>query len=173
MSHSDSELTTAAAEGAAAAVAAVQDDQAEAERQAGMENAAVTAEIAAEVAEERAESATETASVAVEVSSQASQEASVAAETASVAAAVAYSARQDLAALRTELSERDARLESSLRSALDEKFGTREQQQEPTEVVVKHDDTNTGQGTDAGSGGSAGTGTERPARRHGFGSRRG
>ena len=170
--ENDSQLTTAAAEGAAAAVAAVQDDQAEAERQSGMENAVTDATIAAEVAANSAVSATQASEIALESSAQASEEAATASAIAASAVETANDARDTLAGLREELDARDARL----LAALDERFGPRQQSDQPREVVVTNasptQPADTGEGDNSGSSGSAGTGTNRPANRHRFGSRR-
>jgi hypothetical protein len=158
---------TAAATGAAAAVAAVQDDNAEAERAAHVEAVAADAAIDAEVAAERAESAAQAAQDATSAAVDATEVAQQAAGTAAVAAETAYSVQDDIQSLRSEV--RDGW--QNLRAHLDETFGSKQTDQ-PTEVVVTHERTDTGNAetgtTDAGGNSAPSGGTER-TRRHRFG----
>lgn len=166
--ENDSQLTTAAAEGAAAAVAAVQNDQAEVERQQGMETAAIDATLSANIAAESAEHASAVSDEALESSVQASQDAAEASVIAASAVDTANETRDSLAGFREELDARDARL----LAALDERFGPRQQKDEPREVVVSSDQprqSDSGQGDNSGSGESAGPGINRPSYRHRFG----
>lgn len=166
MSEQASEVT-AAATGAAAAVAAVQDDNAEAERAAQVEADAATAATDAELAAERAENAAQAAQEATSAAVDATEVAQNAAGTAAVAAETAYSVQDDISSLRNEV--RDGW--QNLRAHLDEQFGSKQTDQ-PTEVVVTHERTDAGNTetgtTDAGGNSPASGGAERP-RRHRFG----
>ncbi|HVH71540.1 MAG TPA: hypothetical protein VNB49_10570 [Candidatus Dormibacteraeota bacterium] len=170
----ESEQVTAAATGAAAAVAAVQDEQAEAERAAGMEAATVDASIAAEQAAEHAEEAAEAATAATEAAVEATEVAQQASGTAAAAADEAYSVRDDVAALRSEMQQGW----QDLRAHLDETFGSKKID-EPTEVTVTHErtDPSSEQRDNSGSANSTGneqggSGSQRVSR-HRFGRSRG
>lgn len=163
----DAELTTAAATGAAAAVAAVQDDQAEAERQAAMESSTIVATAEAQEAAERAEAAEAVSTAAVEASMEATQQAELAAAVATEAVERTNEATDALAAIREELNQRDERL----LAALEERFGPRQVSDQPREVVVTSEQPNTGQGDNSGSSGGNGPGADRPPYRHRFGRR--
>jgi|SRR5579859_96332 len=164
-----SELITAASTGAAAAVAAVQDEQAEEERAEVMESATAESMLAADVAAERAEQAADAAVAATEAAIAATEQASVAGDTASDAAGIAYATQSELAELRQDLATRDA----EMRSFLEQHF-TKQDSQQPTEVVVTRDrtDSTSGNGDNSGSSGSATQpgNADRP-RRHKFGRR--
>lgn len=168
----ETELVNAASTGAAAAVAAVQDDQVEAERAATMEVATETAAMAAEDAAQRAEMAAEAAVTATEAANQATEQATVAGVTAADAADQAYSVQSDLANLREEMRGGWQSFRQDMTSFLNERLGTKNDQQ-PTEVVVTDERTNTAadQRTNSGGNGSVGDRgpeSERP-RRHRFG----
>lgn len=123
---------------------------------------------AAEIAAETAVTAVEASTVAVEASTAANEQAATATDIATSAAESADATRDSLAELREELNARDARL----LAALDERFGPRETNDQPKEVVVTNaNPANTGQGDNSGSGGSDGNGPERPSYRHKFGGR--
>lgn len=167
----ETELVSAASTGAAAAVAAVQDDQAEAERAASMEVATETATMAAEDAAQRAEAAAEAAVTATEAANQATEQATVAGATAADAADQAYSVQSDLANLREEMRGGWQSFRQDMTSFLDERLGAKKDQQ-PTEVVV-NERTNTAADQRANPGGNGSVGdrgpeSERP-RRHRFG----
>lgn len=166
----NSELTAAAATGAAAAVAAVQDDQAEQERAASMEAATVDASISAEVATEQAQEAAQTAQEAAAIALEASQEASVAGDTAAVAAGEAYSAQADIAQLREEMTQGWQSFRTDMTSFLDERLGSSNKEQ-PTEVVVQSDRTDSPAQQHDNPGGDGSTGDNGPRRRHKFGRR--
>lgn len=124
---------------------------------------------AAEIAAETAVTAVEASAVAVEASTQANEQAATATDLATSAAEQASEARSSLAELRAELDERDNRL----LAAIAERFGPRETNDQPREVVVTNASTaNTGTGDNSGSGGSAESGPQRPTHRHKFGRRR-
>lgn len=171
----DSQLTNAAATGAAAAVAAVQDDQAEQERAASMENATVDATISAEMAAEQATAAAEAATAATEAAIQASETANAASEDAGAAAGAAYSAQDDIGQLRREMSEGWQSFRTDMASFLDERLGGK-RSEAPTEVVVNDGTNTTAQsGNDSGSNGGTGNtgpGSSETRRRHKFGGRR-
>ena len=149
---------------------AVETDQPELPVQA--EAAAVDAAIAANIASERADSATELATGAAEASIQASDQAAVATDVATTAAERAEQAVDAISTIRQELDARDARL----LAALEERFGPRKPDNNPTEVVVTNErpanSADSGEGNNSGSSGSSGTGNDGPAHRHRFGRRR-
>lgn len=170
MSEQANEVT-AAATGAAAAVAAVQDDQAEAERAASIELDAAIATDAATQAAEQAQQAAQAATAASEVAVGASEQAAVATGVATEAVTEAYDAREHIEQLRVEVRQGW----QDLRTHLDETFGPKQTDQ-PTEVVVtdaRPADNSTESRSDTGSAGSAsqpGDTDRRP--RHRFGTRR-
>jgi hypothetical protein len=171
------ELRVAAAEGAAAAVDAVADEQTRRDAEENMAAQTVEATGAAETAEQRAEDAAEAAQMAASAAVEATETAQQASGTAEQAAHEAAATRADVDGLREEVT----RGWQDLRGYLDTKFekpGGNDEQ--PTEVVVTHAaDTAGNDRTDAGSAGSAGdnsgagtgdsTGAAR--RRHKFGRR--
>jgi hypothetical protein len=162
------ELIEAASTGAAAAVAAVADEQAEELRASEIAVSAEIATGAAEVAAERAEQAVAVSETAADLSVQATQETAAAIETASVAAEISYANQSDIQALREELNQRDERLMSGMRELFERE---RQPRETPTEVVVTHG-TDSAAGNGDNPGGSASSGdagnTSRP-KRHKFG----
>jgi hypothetical protein len=176
----DTEVRVAAAEGAAAAVDAVVDEQT---RRESEENMAVHTEIAtgaAAEAAEQAQQAAEAAQMATDAAVSASQTAEQASGTAEQAAHEAAATRADVDGLRQEVTQGW----QGMREYLDRKFGDKSGgTNEPTEVVVTHaapTDTAGSDGSNSGSDGStgdnsgAGTGDSGGAtrRRHRFGNRR-
>lgn len=172
------ELRVAAAEGAAAAVDAVTDEQTRRDTEDAMAAQTVEATGAAEDAGQRAEDAAEAAQMAAEAAVSATETAQQASGTAQEAANEAAATRADV----DDLRETVTRGWQDMRSYLDERFnsggGSNEQ---PTEVVVTHAADTTGEhGTDAGSSESSrdnagGSGADNGAaarRRHKFGNRR-
>lgn len=171
------EVAAAAAAGAAAAVGEVSDQQAEAERVAGMEAATVAATGAAESAEVAAEVAAESTEVAAQVATEAVAEAGQAEVVATTAVAEATEARSEVAELRESM---DARF-GALFEVLDQRLPAQpESGNEPEVVTVGTEqpaNTSAESGTDGGSesgaesrDGNAGPGERRS--RHRFGSRR-
>jgi hypothetical protein len=172
------ELRVAAAEGAAAAVDAVTDEQVRRDTEEQMAAQTVEATGAAEDAGQRAEDAAEAAQMAAEAAVSATETAQQASGTAQEAAHEAAATRADV----DDLRETVTRGWQDMRSYLDDRFSSGGSNEQPTEVVVTHAGTNSpgGNGPDAGSSGSAGdnagtgtgdsTGTAR--RRHRFGARR-
>lgn len=115
MSSPDSaEIQAAAAEGAAAAVNAVQDEQ---RQESIVENAETAAEIAAMNAQDataQASEASETAGAAVAAAVESQQTAEAAASAAAEAQAETWSVREELTAMRQEAQQRDAELREFL-----------------------------------------------------------
>lgn len=136
-----------------------------------MEAATVDAAISAEVATEEAQNAAETAREAAAIALEASQEASTAGDTATIAAGEAYSAQADIAQLRQEMSEGWQSFRTDMTSFLDERLGNGKRE-EPTEVVVTNDRTDSPSTESANSGSDGGAGDNGPRKRHRFGSRR-
>jgi hypothetical protein len=173
------ELRVAAAEGAAAAVDAVTDEQDRRETEEQMATETAVATGAADQAAAEATQAAEAAQIAAEAAVSATETAQQASGTAQEAANEAAATRADV----DDLRETVTRGWQDMRSYLDERFnsggGSNEQ---PTEVVVTHAATDTpgSNGSDTGSAGSAGDnatggGPDNGAaarRRHKFGARR-
>lgn len=175
MSDTDSEIQAAAANGAAAAVNAVQDEQDRQETEQAMASETIMATDAAETAAERAEQAAEAAESATEAAVGATEVAQQAQGDAQQAAEVAMATRQDVDGLRTEFRDGIG----GIRAHLDSLFEKQRPTDEPTEVVVTH-----GGHTEASTNGpdSGGDGSARPngtadagsaavRRRHRFGKR--
>lgn len=162
------ERVEAAATGAAAAVAAVEDQQADEARAERQEAATELATDAAATAAQEAQDAAAAATAAATAAEAATTEATAASDVADAAAAEAYDVRSDMERLHDSVQRGWA----DMRSYLEEKFN-KPVSDEPTEVVVTHDDKSdnaTEPRSDGGSSGGAGPGTPR---RHKFGSRRG
>ena len=168
------EIAAAAATGAAAAVDAVTDQQAEAERVDALAGATIAAEGAAQDAAVSAEVAAETTEIAAEVATEAIAAAGDASAEATTAVAEATEARSEVAELRDGMNARF----DALISVLDKRLPPpTESGTEPEEVTVgetKQPDSTAASGTDSGSAGSAesGTGDTERRPRHRFGSRR-
>lgn len=165
----------AAAAGAAAAVTEVQDQQADAERAAGMEAATTVAAESAALAEEHTAEAEALTGEAVTAATEALTEAEAAQEEATTAVAEATEARSEVAQLSADLEVKFGLLHSLLDERLPK---TASPSAEPEEVTVgDHRPNPTAEsGADGGSESSAESGQStasggRPSR-HRFGSRR-
>jgi hypothetical protein len=170
MSEHEHELAQAAASGAAAAVAAVADEQQEEERANAVANAALTASESALEAGEEAEQASEAATTAAEVATEAHAQSEVAESKAEEAEEKATTAVMGVESLAEHVSAGFAELRQFITTALEPK----QQDSEPTEVVVSHADSgqDSREGTNAGSGGSSPAATDDRPYRHKFGRRR-
>jgi hypothetical protein len=171
------EVRVAAAEGAAAAVDAVVDEQTRRDTEESMAEHTVIATDAADTAAAEARDAAEAAQMAAEAAVSATETAQQASGTAEQAAHEAAATRADV----DELRETVGRGWQDMRQYLDSKFGGKQDDEQPTEVVVTHAaDTagndgsypggsrSAGDNSGAGSGDSSGT----ARRRHKFGGRR-
>jgi hypothetical protein len=166
----EQDIREAAAAGAAAAVDAIVEEQHEDERRDAMETATAVASGSAQEATEHAETAAQVATEAVAVASEAHAEASTAEATAEQAAAEAVEARSEVEQLREHLTAGF----SELREFIVNTMAPKPPSEEPTEVIVSHDQSrqDTGENrTNTGSG-EVSSGEERPYR-HRFGRSRG
>ena len=167
MTTGPDELITAASQGAAAAVAAVQDEQL---KESIVEDSNLAANFAAEAAGMAAEEsaiAVDTSREAASIAESAAMHAMDAGETAQVAAEVAFNAQDEITRMRQEFDERREQDIAGFRAMLEE-FRPK-QSAEPTEVTVNDTRPNSGtqeSGANPRSGQSSGNG-----RRHRFGKR--
>jgi hypothetical protein len=168
------DIANAAATAAAAGVEAVQNDQAEAERAASMEASTVDANLAAQEATERAEEAAEAANAAAEAANDATDQAGAASAVATDAAEAAYDARAHIDQVREEMAAGWRDLREFISSRIPERPSASD---EPTEVVVTHEQSNANpapeQHSDTGSGGSTSATGDIRRGRHRFGTHRG
>lgn len=158
---SESELVEAAATGAAAAVAAVQDDQAEEQRQVATEIAADTAADASVLAVEAATDAVAQAEVATEVAEASGAVAVEAAVQAEAATEVALTVEDEVRQLREENRSAFAQLRDLLTKPAEP------EESEPTKVVVTNEPASSGDGP----GSSEHTDPNERAKRKRFGGR--
>lgn len=167
MTEQDSELINAASQGAAAAVAAVQDEQLKETIIEDSNSAANEAAVSAEYAAENAAMAVDTSNEAASIAESAAINAVNAGEAAQVAAEVAFDAKEEIARMRQEFEERHTAHQAEMRAMLEEFRPKRSE--EPTEVTVNESRGNTAaeeSRDNPRSGGSIGAG-----KRHKFGKR--